>query len=79
MPLRGVRTTSGSGGTASPAPSTSSAAAARAGLPETSWCTDSASSRSATASWVCSQLVDRRQHGSASPGRGGTQASGGTM
>ena len=33
-PVRGVRTTSGSGGAASPAPSTSSAAAARAGLPD---------------------------------------------
>ena len=48
-----------------------------AGCRPTSWCTDSASSRSATASWVCSSSAIAAWTASASPARGGTQVPGG--
>ena len=50
MPSPGVTTTSACGTGESPPLAASSAADARAMLPFTSWCTDSASSRSLTAS-----------------------------
>ena len=61
-PVRGVRTTSGSGGTASPAPSASSAAAARAGLPRHELVHRLGEQQVGDRVVRLLELLDRRQH-----------------